>query len=80
MYRITTRTGRTVHTGIESLNEAVFKLRKLELDTKRANIYSPGYYRIEKYDSNSEEELCDIVSQSGKERQNGNQSKDSQAI
>lgn len=54
MYRITTRTGRTVHTGIESLNEAVFKLRMLELDTKRANIYSPGYYRIEKYDTSSE--------------------------
>lgn len=51
MYRITTRTGRTVHTGIESLKEAAFKLRKLELDTKRASIYSPGYYRIEKYDS-----------------------------
>lgn len=62
MYRITTRTGRTVHTGIESLKEAAFKLRKLELDTKRASIYSPGYYRIEKYDTGSETELCDTVS------------------
>lgn len=62
MYRITTRTGRTVHMGIKSLNEAVYKLRMLELDTKRANIYSPGYYRIEKYDSNCESALCDTVS------------------
>ncbi len=42
MYRITTRTGRTVHTGIDSLSEAIFKIRVLELNTKRAGIYSPG--------------------------------------
>lgn len=50
MYRITTRTGRTVHIEIATLNEAIFKMRVLELNAKRANIYSPGYYRIEKYD------------------------------
>ena len=49
MYRITTRTSRTVHTEIDSLSEAIFKIRVLELNTKRAGIYSPGYYRIEKY-------------------------------
>lgn len=65
MYRITTRTGRTVHTGIKSLNEAIFELRMLELDTKRANIYSPGYYRIEKYNTNTATALCANVSQSG---------------
>ncbi len=50
MYQITTRTGRTVHIEIATLNEAIFKVQMLELNAKRANIYSPGYYRIEKYD------------------------------
>lgn len=49
MYRITTRTGRIVHTEIISLNNAINELNLLEFEAKRANIYSPGYYRIERY-------------------------------
>lgn len=58
MYQITTRTGRVVHTQITTLNEAMLKIRMLEMDTKRANIYSPGYYRIEKQAEQSEETMC----------------------
>lgn len=50
MYRITTRTGRIVRTEIISLNNAINALKLLEFKAKRSNIYSPGYYRIEKYD------------------------------
>ena len=62
MFQITTRTGRTVQTDIASLNDAIHKIRLLEFDAKRADIYSPGYYRNEKYDTSSEPELCDTVS------------------
>lgn len=62
MFQITTRTGRTVQTDIASLNDAIHKIRLLEFDAKRADIYSPGYYRIEKYDTSSEPELCGTVS------------------
>lgn len=48
MFQITTRTGRTVQTDIASLDDAIHKIRILEFDAKRADIYSPGYYQIEK--------------------------------
>lgn len=50
MYQIVTRTGRTVQTEIVNLNTAINRLKLLEFDLKRARIYNPGYYRIEKSD------------------------------
>lgn len=50
MYKIVTRTKRTVQTDFDTLEKAVNKLKLLELNTKRARIYSPGYYQIEKYE------------------------------
>ena len=52
MYRIVTRTKRIVCTGIQTLNEATRKLRQLELEARRAGVYSYGYYQIKKEEQN----------------------------
>ena len=50
MYKITTRTGRTVRTDkpIETYEQAVSEIMRLEAQLRRVGLYEPGYYKIEK--------------------------------
>ena len=48
MYKITTRTKHVIEDNISSLHVAIEKIKMLERRAKAAGIYSPGYYRIEK--------------------------------
>ncbi len=59
MFQITTRTGRTVETKIINLNTAIHKLKLLEYNQKRAGIYNPGYYQIQKYDEPQKQNNAD---------------------
>lgn len=47
MYKITTRTQRVVIENIETLQEAIIEIKKLESKARLNDDYSPGYYRIE---------------------------------
>ena len=54
MYKITTRTGRTVKTDkpIETYEQAVNEIMRLEAQLHRAGLYEPGYYKIEEVSDN----------------------------